>query len=579
MMLLLSLLPDPILGLSQRRTPVMGWSTWSVYGCDISEDQIKGQALAIEQLGLRKLGFEYIDIDDCWQAYHRGADGGLLANVSLFPSGMKAMAEWLHQRGFKLGLYSDAGTATCQGRMGSLGHEQADAATLAEWGVDLLKYDTCNQPAGTDPKMVYPKMGRALNATGRDIWYMMCEWGHANPAEGGAELALANSWRTGNDLMPLFPQFMQVAEGNSVWWQHAGPGHYNDPDDMALGFLFGARTANSTALAATISHAEAKLYVGTWALMKSPFILSVDFARNSAKPEGTHEWAAWIVPLVSNPHLIAISQDALSVQGHRLWSDGPKGNNRNASAVFVPAGDRELWVGPLAGGHAVMMLVNKGENRAVVNASFALAGTKFTPSACANVSVFDVFGERPLGGWQGGSFGMEVQPHSAEMIRIDCATRHHHRRQLTMARAKLDDESSTVTVVSTAVSTAELLVVDLRSADLPSRIAVLVCAGLFNRNETIAGAAYTVLSASDLAWLADVDGVTNPGFVSAEAFMARCLKPETGLTQGVIRYNATTQQIIIPNLITMAAVLDAVPLESGSAWAFAYHSCYVPVQY
>ena len=113
-------------------------------------------------------------------------------------------------------------------------------------------------------------MGRALNATGRDIWYMMCEWGHAAPAEWAADLALANSWRTGNDLMPLFPDFMQVAEGNSRWWQYAKPGHYNDPDDVALGFLFGDTTGNtSTALPPTVSEAEAKLYLGTWAMMKA----------------------------------------------------------------------------------------------------------------------------------------------------------------------------------------------------------------------------------------------------------------------------------------------------------------------
>eukprot|EP01052_Picozoa_sp_SAG31_P039761 SAG31_NODE_5584_length_2442_cov_3.322663_4_plen_263_part_00 len=231
------LAPPAVVGLSQRKTPVMGWSTWSVYGCDISEQRIKEQAEAIDKLGLRALGYTYIDIDgaarlslapyvlsgvkknssttfanflDCWQAYNRSADGTQIANATLFPSGMKALAEWLHGKGMKLGLYSDAGTATCQGRAGSLGFEEQDARTYESWGVDLLKYDTCNQPAGTDPKVVYPKMGKALNATGRDIWYMVCEWGHANPAEWAADLALANSWRTGNDLMPLYPSFLQV---------------------------------------------------------------------------------------------------------------------------------------------------------------------------------------------------------------------------------------------------------------------------------------------------------------------------------------------------------------------------------
>jgi alpha-galactosidase len=158
-------------------------------------------------------------------------------------------------------------------------------------------------------------MGRALNATGRDIWYMMCEWGHANPAEWAADLALANSWRTGNDLMPLFPSFMQVAEGNSHWWQFAKPGHYNDPDDVALGFVFGRNASHPwRALGDHVTEDEGKLYLGTWAMMKAPFILSVDFARNSNKPEGERNWPQWILPLVSNRDLIALSQDTLSAQ-------------------------------------------------------------------------------------------------------------------------------------------------------------------------------------------------------------------------------------------------------------------------
>lgn len=162
---------------------------------------------------------------------------------------------------------------------------------------------------------MYSKMGMALNATGRDIWYMMCEWGHANPAEWAADLALANSWRTGNDLMPLFPSFMQVAEGNSHWWQYAKPGHYNDPDDVALGFVFGRNASHPwSALGDHVTQDEGKLYLGTWAMMKAPFILSVDFARNSNKPEGERNWPQWILPLVSNRDLIALSQDALSAQ-------------------------------------------------------------------------------------------------------------------------------------------------------------------------------------------------------------------------------------------------------------------------
>ena len=237
-------------------------------------------------------------------------------------------------------------------------------------------------------------------------------------------LALANSWRTGNDLMPLFPAFMEVAEGNSQWWQYAKPGQYNDPDDMALGFVFGRDAKNpSSVLGPSISYTEARLYLATWAMMKAPWMVSVDFARNCKRPTGcgSHDWPEWIVPLLSNTHLLAISQDALSAQAHRLWSNGPGGNNTNASAVFVPGGVTEVWSGPLANGCAAVMLVNKGDSLSVTMASFALV---FSAAAarCSNASVFDVFGQRSLGQYTA-RFGMPVQPHGVELLRLTCVDR------------------------------------------------------------------------------------------------------------------------------------------------------------
>uniref|UniRef100_A0A7S3AGM9 Alpha-galactosidase n=1 Tax=Haptolina ericina TaxID=156174 RepID=A0A7S3AGM9_9EUKA len=414
---LLTLIAAPLSGaLSSRRTPVMGWSSWSVYSCNVHEDGIKAQADAIVALGLRDAGYTFIDIDDCWMAYNRSADGIQQANASLFPSGMKSLAAYLHDRGLKLGLYSDAGTATCQGRAGSLGFEQIDAHTYAEWGVDLLKYDTCNQPAGTDPKVVYPLMGRALNATGRDIWYMMCEWGRADPAEWAGSLALANSWRTGDDLMPLFPSFAEVAEGNARWWQHASPGRYNDPDTLAMGILFGQE---APLMGNTLTYSESRLYFGLWVVMKAPLVLSVDFARDAAAAQpGCSAWPRWILDLVTNREAIAINQDALSAQAHRLWSDGPGGNNTNASAVFVPAGRLEVWSGPLSNGDVAILLINKGETLATVNATFGLHAPQ-----CGGhqMVVRDVWGQRSYGAYNV-SFGLKVAPHDGELVRCSCVS-------------------------------------------------------------------------------------------------------------------------------------------------------------
>ena len=396
--------------LSKRRTPIMGWSSWSVYSCNVHEDGIKVQAQALSDLGLWDLGYTYIDVDDCWMAFNRSAEGLQQANASTFPSGMAALAEWLHARGFKLGLYSDAGTTTCQNRAGSYGYEAVDAATYASWGVDLLKYDTCNTVPGWDPEEGYPIMGKALNNTGRDIWYMMCNWGQGDPATWAGPRALANSWRTTNDLMPLFPQFYEVADANERWWQHARPGQFNDPDTLAMGYLFADPPVTAPATGNTLSYAETRLYFGLWCIMKSNLILSVDFASS--------EWPRWILDIVSNRHAIAINQDALALQGHRLWSDGEGGNNTDPRAVHVPAGLREVWSGPLVDGDVALLLVNRGESIATINATFTLHGPHCPKDV--NVSVYDVWGQRVFGECAS-HFAMRVAPHDGILLRCSCA--------------------------------------------------------------------------------------------------------------------------------------------------------------
>lgn len=175
----------------------MGWNSWNQFGCDVSEDLIKQAADKIIELGLDKLGYNYVNVDDCWMAENRTDDGHLQADPTTFPSGMKALGDYIHSKGLKYGLYNSAGTMSCQKRAGSLYHEKVDALDLASWGVDYFKYDNCyndNVPATTR----YTDMRDALNATGRPIFYSICNWGDEDIDTWGN--VTGNSWRTTMDI-------------------------------------------------------------------------------------------------------------------------------------------------------------------------------------------------------------------------------------------------------------------------------------------------------------------------------------------------------------------------------------------
>ncbi|ONK56613.1 uncharacterized protein A4U43_C10F10740 [Asparagus officinalis] len=163
------------------RSPQMGWNSWNHFQCDIDEQMIKETADAMVSTGLASLGYRYVNLDDCWAEQDRDSEGNLVAKRSTFPSGIKALADYVHDKGLKLGIYSDAGTLTCSKTMpGSLGHEDQDAKTFASWEVDYLKYDNCN--SDTNPKNRYHKMSKALQNSGRNIFFSLCEWGQEDPA-------------------------------------------------------------------------------------------------------------------------------------------------------------------------------------------------------------------------------------------------------------------------------------------------------------------------------------------------------------------------------------------------------------
>ena len=279
-------------------TPQMGWSTWNKFQGNISEDIIKGIADAMVESGLKDAGYTYINIDDCWHG-QRDGNGFIQADPVKFPNGMKAVADYVHMKGLKLGIYSDAGTGTCANMPGSLGHEYQDALQYARWGVDYLKYDWCNT-TNVNPKGAYQLISDALRAAGRPIFLSMCEWGNSHPWKWAREVG--HSWRTTPDIwcdfdslrvFPGYTQFgvMQCIQFNDSLRQYAAPGYWNDPDMLEVG---NGMTEN-----------EDRAHFTMWCMMASPLILGNDLRNMS---EATRN-------IIMNKEMIAVDQDPLGIQG------------------------------------------------------------------------------------------------------------------------------------------------------------------------------------------------------------------------------------------------------------------------
>ena len=327
---ILLLLLLPVIGRAQTReslslTPQMGWSSWNKFQGNINKDIIKSIADAMVASGLKDAGYTYINIDDCWHG-KRDADGFIQADPKHFPHGIKALADYVHSRGLKLGIYSDAGSETCAGRPGSLGHEYQDALQYARWEVDYLKYDWCNT-TNVNAQGAYQLMRDALQAAGRPIFFSMCEWGDNHPwrwAKG-----IGDSWRIGPDIWcsfdstRVFPTYIQCSvidciNRNDSLRSYAGPGHWNDPDMLEVG---NGLSAN-----------QDRAHFTMWCMMASPLILGNDVRNMSDETKA----------ILTNRDLIAIDQDKLGVQGLR----------------FLIREGLEYWFKPLSNGDWAMTIFN-----------------------------------------------------------------------------------------------------------------------------------------------------------------------------------------------------------------------------
>ncbi|HJZ46357.1 MAG TPA: glycoside hydrolase family 27 protein, partial [Roseiflexaceae bacterium] len=299
------------------RTPPMGWNSWNHFGCDVTEQLIKHTADAMVASGMRDAGYQYVVIDDCWQV-SRDSQGAIVADPQRFPSGMAALGDYIHARGLKFGLYTDAGYRTCMGRPGSLGHEWQDAATYAAWGVDYLKVDWC-AAEGLDAATQYALFRDALAATGRPIVLSICTWGEQNPWDWGR--GTGHLWRTTRDIADRWPVVLQIIRENVVRAYAGGPGGWNDPDMLEIGN-------------GHMTDAEYRSHFSLWAMMAAPLFAGNDLTRMS---DATRD-------ILLNPEVIAVDQDrrgtpALIVYddgGRQVWSRPLENPNARAVALFNP---------------------------------------------------------------------------------------------------------------------------------------------------------------------------------------------------------------------------------------------------
>lgn len=328
-------------------TPPMGWNSWNVWGKSVDDAKVRAAADAMVVSGLAACGYSYVNIDDAWEGT-RDARGRIRSNDK-FPD-MKALADYVHSRGLKLGIYSSPGPRTCAEFEGSYQHEEQDAKTYAEWGVDLLKYDWCSydQIAKSDnhEEMMKPYrvMRAALDGCGRDVVYSLCQYGRGRVWEWGKEVG-GNYWRTTGDIVDSWWSMSGIAERQSHLNDYAGPGHWNDPDMLVVGKVGWGPELHPTRLTPN----EQVAHITWWSLLAAPLLVGCDM---TAMDEFTRA-------VLTNPEVLEINQDALGKQGLRIAQYG--------RTPFGPWADRtEVWIRPLADGGSAVGIFNRGRDEAKV---------------------------------------------------------------------------------------------------------------------------------------------------------------------------------------------------------------------
>ncbi|HKJ41933.1 MAG TPA: glycoside hydrolase family 27 protein [Sunxiuqinia sp.] len=362
------------------KTPPMGWNSWNKFACDVSEKLIMQMADEMVSSGMQDAGYEYIVIDDCWQVA-RDENGEIVADKDRFPHGIKYLADYIHSKGLKFGIYSCAGTETCQHRPGGRGHEYQDARTYARWGVDYLKYDWCNTST-QDAQASYSTMRDALYAAGRPIVFSLCEWGSNKPWEWAKDVG--HLWRTTGDIVDRWDAMIAIVDKERDLAKFAGPGHWNDPDMLEVGN--GGMTTE-----------EYKTHFSLWCMLAAPLMAGNDLGNMSADTK----------EILTNGELIDIDQDSLGKQGF----------------CYRDNGDYEIWIKKLANKEKVACLLNRSDEEKNVQVDFHVllkANDNYwsnEPYQLENYQVRDLWKHEKVDSGSG-TIWVKMPPHSVKVYRF-----------------------------------------------------------------------------------------------------------------------------------------------------------------
>jgi alpha-galactosidase len=352
-------------------TPPMGWNSWNKFRAQVEDKNVREMADAIVSSGMKDAGYIYINIDDTWEA-GRDAQGNILTNEK-FPD-MKALADYVHSKGLKLGIYSGPGRLTCAGYMASYGHEEQDAKTFAQWGIDYLKYDWC-AASGVYTKdehaPAYFKMGQALRASGRPIVYSLCQYGWLDVGEWGTKVG-GNLWRTTGDISDNWNSMSRIGFDSQIGREkYAGPGHWNDPDMLEIGN-------------GGMTDTEYRTHMSLWSILAAPLLAGNDIRSMTDATKA----------ILMNKEVISVDQDKKGIQGTRVRKDG----------------DLEVWQKPLTQGVAVG-LFNRGAETAKMTVKWSEVGiTKSNPK------VRDLWEHKDLTAAK--EYTVDVPSHGVVMLKV-----------------------------------------------------------------------------------------------------------------------------------------------------------------
>ena len=368
LILILFALPAPSYAQKPALTPPMGWNSWNHFACKVTAADVRAAADAIATNGMKQAGYIYVNIDDCWQGTRD--DKGMIRPNDRFGD-IKALADYVHSKGLKIGIYSSPGPKTCAGYEGSYGHEAQDAQQYAAWDIDYLKYDWCSAEKVYKPEQlqeVYTKMHDALQKTGRPIVFSLCEYGYGLVWRWGTAVG-GNLWRTTEDISDGYNRMSVIGFQQNGLEKYAGPGHWNDPDMLEVGN-------------GGMKHDEYITHMSLWCILAAPLLAGNDLSKMD--PDS--------LAILTNKEVIGVDQDPQGIQGHRISEEGPL----------------EVWAKSLADGAYAVGLFNRGESENPISLDLAELGIH------GAAQVRDLWAHQDLGQFTG-KFIAKVPKHGAVM--------------------------------------------------------------------------------------------------------------------------------------------------------------------